>query len=131
MLEIVHEFDGLSSPLRCIRRHKLFKILDGDAFFPSEIWPLNILIAIWSTPLSDSQTFQLLLFFVGNGAPPHLVFEFILSSYLHDRSKITKRIAQIGWILSKLESKSSTWFYYDLQKSHICFLNGLPYYTTP
>ena len=52
------------------RRTELFKIINGDVFFPSKEWPLALRLWFWTKPLSDEDSFKMMLFLIGNGLAP-------------------------------------------------------------
>ena len=59
-------------------RKQLFRLLNGDAFFPEKSWPKDIRLTFWKKPISDKETFKLLLFFHGNGCNPEIISRWIL-----------------------------------------------------
>ena len=107
------------------QRRNLLTLLNGDAFFPSSTWPQEIQQLFWKKPIGDTDTFKLLLFFLGNGCSPHLITEWILTS-LHWTTlrKAIKRANQIDFIDSNLNSKANIWFYYDIHHVTWLFFNG-------
>ena len=90
-------------------QHKILKIINGHAFYPSTNWPLHIQLALTDTPISDTSTFKLLLFFYGNGCSPQLTFEIIYASH-PTNEKINKRFYQLKWITNNLQNKMHTWY---------------------
>lgn len=88
-------------------QHKILKEINGYAFYPSTTWPLHIQLALTDTPISDINTFKLLLFFFGNGYSPQLAFEIIYTSHPANE-KINKRFHQLKWITNTLQNKMHT-----------------------
>lgn len=56
----------------------LLKDLKGNAFFSWKPWPRDMQAVFWKKPMRDTETFQLALFFVGNGFAPLLFTKWIL-----------------------------------------------------
>ena len=54
------------------KRKELFKFINGDAFFPLSSWPRDMQLIFWKRPISDEESFKLLLFFIGNGEGAHV-----------------------------------------------------------
>ena len=53
---------------------ELFKLINGDAFFPAlSCWQKDMQLIFWKKPMGDEESFKLLLFFIGNGAGPTLI----------------------------------------------------------
>ena len=48
-------------------RAELFKILNGDAFFPLKTWPDEMKMVFWHKPIGDKVTLKLAPFLLGNG----------------------------------------------------------------
>ena len=61
-------------------RVELFKILNGDAFFPLKTWPDEMRMVFWHKPIRDKDTFKLTLLLLGNGCSPNLISNWILFS---------------------------------------------------
>ena len=121
------------SPERLIKmRHELVNDLDGKVMVPLCRWPKYIRKLIFQrTALGDTETFKLLLFFLGNGFSPMLAADFVLSSYALDRRqdyqrRILKRIEQLNWI-NKNKENHPEWTYFDLMKCKILHLSGNVY----
>ena len=105
-------------------RWSLQKSLNGEAFYPIHAWPLKIQLMFSNTPLSDSQTFQLLLFLYGNGCPPSLCIEYLCTSYFYAPRKALKRLYQIKWICANFTNKRHIWYYFDMEAETYMYLNG-------
>lgn len=105
------------------RRRSLLNVV--DAFFPLNNWPSHMIKIFWNKPISDMETFQLFLFFFGNGGSPDVIGRWILSSQSWaDETKYTKRARQLDYIRNNLVSKNNIWFYFDLILEDWRFLNG-------
>ena len=52
---------------------EIFKLLDGDVFYDMRRWPNDVEKIFWQKPMSDRNTFKVVLFFVGNGCVTTLV----------------------------------------------------------
>ena len=76
------------------RRLDLFNVINGDAFFPLQVWPQDMKRIFWSKPQSDLETFKLMLFAVGNGGSPFLISEWILLAQSWAPDKAEKRARQ-------------------------------------
>ena len=106
------------------KRVEIFEQINGDIFYPINSWPIEFRLIFWKKPLSDKNTFKLILFLVGNGCSPWITYERILTSTYWDRSKTTKRWEQIRWINANMEKHKNNWFYFDMfHKIHLYF-NG-------
>ena len=105
---------------------ELFKIINGDAFFPLKTWPEELQRAFWRKPVGDKETFKMMLFALGNGCPPFLMSKWILTSQTWAPGKAEKRARQIDFILNNEDGKRSQWFYFDLDQRKLLYLNGLP-----
>ena len=115
----------LPGPRLIQKRRNLLTLLNGDAFYPLSTWPQDIQQLFWKKPIGDTDTFKLMLFFLGNGCSKHLITEWILTSqHWTTLQKGTKRARQISFINDKLDSKANIWFYYDLHHATWLFLNG-------
>ena len=109
------------------KRRALLTMLNGDAFYPLSTWPHDVKLLFWKKPIGDTDTFKLMMFFPGNGCSPHLITEWILTSQHWAISKKgEKRARQINFIFNNLDSKSNTWFYFDINHATWLFLNGQP-----
>ena len=107
-------------------RHEIYSTLDGDCFYPNHTWPQHIRNHIWDTPTSDEQTFKIILFFIGNGCSPFIIYHWILASYHQHHDKLAKRINQISWIYRNLASHSNRWYFHHIDSRQSMFLNGRP-----
>ena len=112
-----------NTPYSINTRLQLRSILDGDAFFPINTWPLTIQEVSRHTPISDTNTFKLLLFLYGNGCSPHLAFEYIYASH-PTKTKILKRYYQIKWICNNIQHNLHKWYYHDILSQKSLYLNG-------
>jgi hypothetical protein len=86
---------------------------------------MNIKLKFWSKPISDRDTFELVIFFIGNGGSPVTISEWILTSQIWAvQHKMEKRARQLDYILNNKENKSNLWFYFDLYHMDWRFLDG-------
>ena len=107
------------------KRLNLFTLLNGDAFYPLSTWPKDIQQLFWKKPIGYSDTFKLMLFFLGNGCSKYLITEWILTSQQWTTPrKGLQRARQINSINSNLKSKANIWFYYDIHHATWLSLNG-------
>lgn len=108
-------------------RGEIYKSINGDSFFPIHTWPLDMQLLFTNLPLSDSDTFKLILFMFGNGCPPQICIQHILCSHFNKNAmKTIKRIHQIRWITTNLEHKLNTWYYFDIFENKMLSLSGIP-----
>lgn len=112
-----------NTPYSINTRLRLRSMLDGDAFSPTNTWPLTIQEASRQTPISDTNTFKFILFLYGNGCSPHLAFEYIYASH-PTKTKILKRFYQIKWICNNIQRNSHSWYYYNVLSQKTLYLNG-------
>lgn len=108
------------------RRTELFRVIDGDAFFSMKEWPESLKRVFWKKPTSDSDSFKLILFLIGNGLEPKLAAEWIMLSqyWSRDQEKMKKRARQMDFIIANLQAKKSEWFYFDIYHGRLVLLNG-------
>jgi hypothetical protein len=107
-------------------RNNLFNIINGDIFYPMTSWPIQFRLKFWSKPISDKDTFELFLFFLGNGGSPSITGEWILTSQAWtDQPPGEKRARQLDFILTNREEKAHHWFYFELFHNDWRFLNGI------
>ena len=57
----------LPRPRLIEKRRNLLTLLNGDAFYPLSTWPQDIQQLFWKKPIGDTDTFKLMMFFLGNG----------------------------------------------------------------
>lgn len=103
-------------------KQKIHESINGNAFYPFTSWPLHTQLTLTATPIDDTNTFKILLFFYGNGCSPELAFEFIYASHTTNE-KIDKRFYQIKWICNNLQNKKNTWYYFDINQNKILHLD--------
>lgn len=108
------------------KRKELLKLIDGDVFYTLSRWPKEMQTLFWKKPLGDLDLFKMILFFVGNGCPPRVIIDWIISSQFWALCWVTheKRARQIHFIMNNLERKKRNWFYFDIHVHHLLFLNG-------
>ena len=87
-------------------RRALFQLLNGDIFYPVQVWPKKILTTFVKKPMGDQDTFQLVLSFLGNECFPDIISEWINSSqYWASSQKLDKRKRQVSLIYNNMTSK--------------------------
>jgi len=97
------------------KRRNLVTLLNGDAFYPLSTWPQDMQQLFWKKPIWDTDTFELMLFFLGNGCSQHLITEWILPSHHWTTiQKGIKRERKTDFIYSNLDSKAHIWFHCDI-----------------
>ena len=106
------------------KRKSLLSEIDGDLFYSIKLWPKKIERIFWNKPISDQETFVLLIFLVENGCPPWLARQWILTSTFWDKAKTSTRHQQIEWILENRSKKINAWFYFDLHFQKYVYLDG-------
>ena len=74
------------------KRRNLLTLLNGDALYPRSTWPQDIQKLFWKKPIGDTDTFKLMLFFLGNGCSKHLITEWILTSQQWNQESKTNRL---------------------------------------
>ena len=127
-LNLFHnEFNNTSKQENIFKRHNLFNSINGDIFYPLQIWPCEYVTMFWKKPISDKETFELFLFFIGNGGSPHTIGEWILTSqaWAKENSKMEKRARQLDFIFNNRDIKNNVSFYFDLYNHDYRFLNGM------
>ena len=119
------EFVSTSSRVEISEKRKsLLSEIDGDLFYSINLWPKKIERIFWNKPISDQETFVLLIFLVENGCPPWLARQWILTSTFWDKAKTSRRHQQIEWFLENRSKKINTWFYFDLHFQKYVYLDG-------
>ena len=127
-LNLFHnEFKNTFKQENISKRHNLFNLINGDLFYPLKLWPHKYITMFWKKPISDRETFELFLFFIGNGGSPQAIAEWILTSqaWTNENRKIEKRSRQLDFIFNNKDGKSNDWFYFDLHHQDYRFLNGI------
>ena len=108
-------------------RRDLLALLDGDLFYPLRSWPRWVEMAFWKKPMSDEETFKVVLFFIGNGCAPDVIGRWVLLSqhWCSCPRRMEKRARQINFIKENVDRMSAQWFYYDLHFKKVVYLNEL------
>ena len=75
-------------------------------------------------PIGDEETFELLLFLVGNGCPYMTATKWILSSNIWAPDRMVKRVYEVQRILKNIYEKRRLWFYFDIIINMYLYLNG-------
>ena len=107
-------------------RRVLFETINANAFFPLKSWSQEYQRMFWAKPISDKETFKLMMFCLGNGCAPQLITHWIILSQSWLPMKAEKRARQLDFILNNVDAKRNTWFYFDLDYGKWLHLNGLP-----
>ena len=78
-------------------------------------------------PPSDTETFKLVLFLLGNGCAPILIPRWIMLVQYWPESivKAEKRARQVDFIFLNEDTKKDKWFYFDVDYNKVLFLNVL------
>ena len=118
------QFQHLTKTAIIDKRKELFNLLNGDIFYPISLWPHNIQLKFWNKPSTDQDTFNLFLFFFGNGCSPNIIFEWILTSQYWSNNKGNKRARQLDFLTCNTDNKKNIWFYFDLFHEDWRFVNG-------
>ncbi|CAB4039728.1 Hypothetical predicted protein [Paramuricea clavata] len=105
------------------RRRALFRSVDGDMFYPPSVWPNDMRSAFWKKPIGDEETFKLVLFLMGNGCPPTMIKDWIVSSTFWDKNKTVKRWEQVNWIIANITKHERRWFYFDLHFKKFLYMD--------
>ena len=113
-------------------RREMLRTFNGDEMPTLRLWPVNIRRLLFKqSALSDSETFQLTLFFLGNGFSPLRVGVWVLTGYTlltQDRDRRgRKRCVQMAWIYSQVENQRQHWRYFDLEERRIVYFDGRVY----
>ena len=88
-LNLYHsDFQHTTKQQSITKRTFLLEYINGDIFYPINLWPMKLQSIFWNKPIGDKETFVLFLFFIGNGGSPHVITEWILTS--HKPGLITK-----------------------------------------
>ena len=90
----------LSGPRLIEKGRSLLTLINGNAFYPLSSWLNDIRLKFWKKPISDQDTFQLMLFCLSNGCSSHLITECILTS-LHWATTKKEKNEQSKWIISR------------------------------
>ncbi len=126
MKELWNRMQSWNKPMICERRRELSLLINGDVFYAMKVWPCWMKEIFWRAPISDKNTFILVLFLLGNGCSPHVICEWILNSIVWKEAlqRQKKRFDQVMWILKKTNEKRSEWYYFDLFYQRYLFLDG-------
>ena len=85
-------------------------------------------LIFWKKPPSNTETFKLVLFLLGNGCASTLIVRWIMLAQYWAESivKAEKRARQVDFIAMNEDTKKDKWFYFDVDYNKLLFLNGLP-----
>ena len=95
-LKILSILTILTKEERTSTRKKTLNIFLMDKIFcPISTWPPSIKEIIEHNPITDKDTFKLILFAYGNGISPNVFIEYLYTFILNTPSKTKKRTHQI------------------------------------
>ena len=101
-LQILSTLTILTKEERTSTGKNLEHLLDGQSFYPISTWPPSIKEIIEHNPITDKDTFKLILFAYGNGISPNVFIEYLYTFILNTPSKTKKRTHQIHSYASTL-----------------------------
>ena len=104
----------LTKEERTSTRKDLDHLLDGHIFYPISTWPPSIKEIPEHNPITDKNTFKLILVAYGNGISPYVFIEYLYSFILNTPSKAKKRTHQIHWIVTSINTHQHKWYYFDM-----------------
>ena len=131
--QLVKLTDGLSKRdvamlklLTCkrTREHEVLWAIE-DLIGPCSSWPDRERQIYWMKKLNHRDALRVVTFGLGNGLPPHLIFEWLRVREVkvhwpdfHNDMQLIQKIMELEEPIDK--------FYYDLRAKEWCFMNGLP-----
>ena len=80
-------------------------LLDGHIFYPISAWPPSIKEIPEHNPITDKNTFKLILFAYGNGIFPNVFIEYLCTFIFNTPSKTKKHTHQIHWIVTNINTR--------------------------
>ena len=109
------------------KRSKVNEVLWAieDLIGPCKSWPKWVAKICWMKKLSDVNSLRLITFCIGNGLPPHLLFQWLrVRKVKHNLQKFHNTM---GNVKASMGSEGPTrHFYWNLHMEEYCFMNGLP-----
>ena len=131
--QLVKPTDGLSKrdlamlklPIyKRTREHEVLWAIE-DLIGPCSSWPDRERQIYWMKKLNHRDALRVVTFGLGNGLPPHLIFEWLRVREVkvhwpdfHNDMQLIQKIMELEEPIDK--------FYYDLRTKEWCFMNGLP-----
>jgi hypothetical protein len=131
--QLVKPTDGLSKrdlamlklPIyKRTREHEVLWAIE-DLIGPCSSWPDRERQIYWMKKLNHRDALRVVTFGLGNGLPPHLIFEWLRVREVkvhwpdfHNDMQLIQKIMELEEPIDK--------FYYDLRAKEWCFMNGLP-----
>ena len=91
-----------------------------------KLWHKEMQAVFWKKLMGDTETFKLVLFFIGNGCAPILFTECILLAQYWAEKKAENRARQINFVVNNVDRQNSKWFYFDIDYNKLLHLNGEP-----
>ena len=111
------------------RRNKEDEVLWAieDLIGESQSWPGWIRGIFWMDHLRDVDSLRLVTFCMGNGLPPHLLFQlFRVRDVCYNAEKLNDRIDRVRSSMRLEDGTKSDYFYWSLCAQEYCFMNGDP-----
>ena len=107
-------------------RRRLIKLVNGDVFFPFQKWRVEEKNMFMTRPLDRVKLLKVMLFLLGNGCPPWIASQWCITSfwYADDRTRCSRKIATIQDILTRVWTKRSDYFYYDIEQNLYLHMDG-------
>jgi hypothetical protein len=106
------------------REHEVLWAIE-DLIGPCSSWPDRERQIYWMKKLNHRDALRVVTFGLGNGLPPHLIFEWLRVREVkvhwpdfHNDMQLIQKIMELEEPIDK--------FYYDLRAKEWCFMNGLP-----
>jgi len=106
------------------REHEVLWAIE-DLIGPCSSWPDRERQIYWMKKLNHRDALRVVTFGLGNGLPPHLIFEWLRVREVevhwpkfHDDMQFIQKIMELEEPIDK--------FYYDLRTNERCLMNGLP-----
>ena len=98
-----------------------------DLIGPCSSWPDQERQFFWMKKLSDVNSLRLTTFCIGNGLPPHLLFQWLrVRGVGFDTNKCFNHLKNTRKGMEAMEVGPKSLFFFDLVMGEHCFMNGLP-----
>ena len=110
------------------RRNKEDEVLWAieDLIGESQSWPEWIRGIFWMDHLRDVDSLRLVTFCMGNGLPPHLLFQWLrVRGVKHNPEKLHGHLKAVRASMD-LEPSECKFFYWDVAGQEYCFMTGHP-----
>ena len=97
-----------------------------DLIGESQSWPEWIRGIFWMDHLRDVDSLRLVTFCMGNGLPPHLLFQWLrVRRVKHNPQKLHEHLKKVRSSMD-LEPSECKFFYWDLAGQEYCLMTGHP-----